>query len=135
VRYLKDETYMAMAEAVAKESRAERLQVGSIIVVNQQTSVHGFNGTPPGEDNVCEDETGRTKPNVVHAEVHTILAAKQLGVDVVGSTLFCTHAPCINCATAIVDAGISRVVYRNSYRDQGGIDLLVSANIEVTELK
>ena len=125
-----DEAYMRMALEWAKLSHCERKQVGALIVKERMIISDGFNGTPTGFENCCEEE-GNTKWYVLHAEANAILKLARDGESGNGADLFCTHAPCINCAKLIYGAGVRKVYYRESYRDTLGTDFLTKCNIEV----
>lgn len=136
-----DEAYMQMAEIWAKRSKANRSQVGALIVRDRQIISDGYNGMPVGaKDDVCEiyGANGEliTKPAVLHAESNAItkLAASH-GAPATGSTMYVTLSPCYECSKLIIQAGIKRVVYRNEYRITDGIDLLREFDVEVVNLK
>ena len=160
--------YMHMAEITAELSYAKRLQVGAVIVKDNKILATGYNGTPAGWDNNCEDvewcsaggwldpeeiEEGwpyvgtyldrdgnemqnryrlKTKPEVLHAESNALMKVARSTESSEGSTLFCTHAPCMDCAKLIYQAGITKVYYRNAYRSEQGIEFLQKGNIDVT---
>lgn len=127
-----DLAYLEMAKIISKCSEAKRLKVGAIIVKDRCIVSEGLNGTPAGwYTNECEDETGLTKPEVIHAEENSILKAARTGRATNGSTLYCTHSPCKDCAKAIIGAGVIKVVYEVDYRCQGGVEMLKKANIDV----
>lgn len=126
---------MRMARIWAENSYCVRRKVGAIIVKDKMIISDGYNGTPCGFENVCEfEETGKTKPYVLHAEANAItkVAKSQSSSD--GSTLYVTASPCIECAKLIIQAGIRRVVYADSYHATDGIELLGRANIDVVQL-
>ena len=154
--------YMQMAQLTATLSSAVRLQVGSVIVKNDQVLATGYNGTPAGWDNACEykdydlsrdfngnyfqhsaveyplsDERGRyrlvTKDIVLHSEMNALMRVARSTESSEGASLFCTHAPCLNCAKAIYQAGISSVYYRDGYRDDSGINFLEKSGVTVTQ--
>jgi dCMP deaminase len=133
------DAFMDTAERFAKLSSAKRLKVGSVVVKDNRIISIGYNGMPSGWTNVCEekvwDKTGdyelKTKDEVIHAEANAILKLARDGESGNGADLFCTHAPCINCAKLIYGAGIKKVYYRESYRDTFGIDFLNKCDIEV----
>jgi dCMP deaminase len=129
-----DSVYMGTAFLHSRLSRAKRLQVGACIVTAHGTTLTGYNGTPPGWNNQCEDENNITKPDVIHAESNAILKAAREGVSVLGATLYVTHSPCLPCAAKIASAGITRVVYNLWYRDDSGIKALQSSQITVEQL-
>ena len=133
------DAFMDTAERFAKLSSAKRLKVGSVVVKDNRIISIGYNGMPSGWTNVCEekvwDKTGdyelKTKDEVIHAEANAILKLARDGESGNGADLFCTHAPCINCAKLIYGAGIKKVYYRESYRDTLGIDFLDKCDIKV----
>jgi dCMP deaminase len=127
-------TYMQVAYQFAKLSYAERRQVGCILVKNEQVISFGYNGTPRGFDNTCElDNT--TKPEVLHAESNAITKVAQSTMGSGGAELYTTTAPCFSCSKIIIQSGISRVYYSETYRDMSGIELLEQANIEVIRIE
>lgn len=126
-----DERYLEMAAVWARNSYCKRRQVGALIVKNRMIISDGYNGTPSGFENVCEDEGGVTKPYVLHAEANAITKVAKSGNSSEGATLFVTASPCIECAKLIIQAGIKRVVYKDEYRLTDGVDLLRKAGIEV----
>lgn len=129
-----DEKYLRMAAIWAENSYCKRRQVGALIVKDRMIISDGFNGTPSGFENVCEDEAGITKPYVLHAEANAISKVAKSGNSSEGATLYVTASPCIECAKLIIQAGIKRVVYRDEYRLTDGIDLLARAGIEVEKV-
>jgi dCMP deaminase len=129
--------YMAVAEETAKMSYAKRLQVGSVIVVDNGIVSTGFNGTPKNEDNCCEHEVdGKivTKPSVIHAEQNAINRVTERNLSSQGGSIFITHCPCIPCALSIINAGIHSVFYRQDYRDKTGLTLLDSHGIDIQKI-
>ena len=112
----------------------QRRKVGALIVKDKMIISDGYNGTPAGFENVCEDEDGLTKPYVLHAEANAITKIARSNNNSDGATLYVTASPCIECAKLIVQAGIKRVVYSEKYRLTDGIDLLERAGIEVVHL-
>ena len=126
-----DHSYMDMAAVWAKNSYCKRRQVGALIVKDRMIISDGYNGTPSGFENVCEDESGVTKPYVLHAEANAITKVAKSGNSSRGATLYVTASPCIECSKLIIQAGIRRVVYRDEYRLSDGIELLRRAGIEV----
>lgn len=126
-----DKRYMRMAAIWAENSYCKRKQVGALIVKDKMIISDGYNGTPSGFENVCEDKDGITKPYVLHAEANAISKIARSGNSSDGATLYVTATPCIECAKLIIQAGIKRVVYSTPYRLQDGLDLLKRANIEV----
>ena len=131
---LLDKRYIRMAFIWAENSYCKRRQVGAILVKDKMIISDGYNGTPAGFENVCEDENNITKPYVLHAEANAITKVARSNNSSEGATLYVTSAPCIECAKLIIQAGIKRVVYADSYRVSDGIDLLNRANIEVVAI-
>ena len=129
-----DERYLRMAHIWAENSYCKRRQVGALVVKDKMIISDGFNGTPSGFENVCEDENNVTKPYVLHAEANAITKLARSSNNSDGSTLYVTAAPCIECAKLIIQSGIKRVVYGEKYRLEEGINLLRKANIEVKYL-
>lgn len=138
--------YMKMAELTSELSYAVRLKVGAVIVKNQQVIGTGYNGTPAGWDNACENEivetySGfegaihrtvlKTKPEVLHSEMNALMKVARSTESSEGATLFCTHAPCIECAKAIYQAGIQEIYYGNDYRSEDGIYFLKKCGVKV----
>ena len=128
---LLDYRYLRMARIWAENSYCQRRQVGALVVKNKMIISDGYNGTPSGFENICEDETGVTKPYVLHAEANAITKLARSGNNSEDSTLYVTASPCIECAKLIIQAGIRRVVYGEKYRLTDGIELLERAGIEV----
>jgi len=127
---MKQQTYMEIAQTISKESKATRAKVGAIAVVDGRIVACGYNGTPPGFDNNCEDENGVTKKEVIHAESNIVAFASKHGVSIRGASVYCTLSPCVTCAALLSAAGISRYYYRDTYRDSDGLRLLADAGIE-----
>ena len=123
-----------MASVWAKNSYCTRRQVGAILVKDRMIISDGYNGTPSGFENVCEDENGVTKPYVLHAEANAISKVAKSANSADGATLYVTASPCVECAKLIIQSGIRRVVYRDEYRLTDGIDLLRRAGIEVEKI-
>ena len=130
-----DKRYIRMASIWAENSYCTRRQVGALIVKNQRIISDGYNGTPSGFENICEDENNVTKPYVLHAEANAITKIARSNNSSDGATLYVTASPCIECAKLIIQAGIKRVVYRDAYRITDGIDLLRRAGIEVEQVQ
>ena len=126
-----DERYLRMARVWAENSYCTRRQVGALVVKDKMIISDGYNGTPSGFENICEDENNLTKPYVLHAEANAFTKLARSSNNSDGSTLYVTASPCIECAKLIIQAGIKRVVYGEKYRLTDGIDLLRRANIEV----
>ena len=129
-----DTRYMQMAEIWAKNSYCKRRQVGALLVKDNMIISDGYNGTPSGFENICEDESGATKPYVLHAEANAISKVAKSGNSSAGATLYVTASPCIECAKLIIQSGIKRVVYKDEYRLTDGVDLLRRAGIEVEKI-
>lgn len=128
-----DRRYLEMAQVWAKNSYCTRRQVGALLVKNRMIISDGYNGTPSGFENVCEDGQGITKPYVLHAEANTITKVARSGNSSEGATLYITSSPCMECAKLIIQAGIIRVVFRESYHTADGVALLARAGIEVKQ--
>ena len=126
-----DRRYLEMAEVWAKNSYCVRRQVGALLVKNRMIISDGYNGTPSGFENVCEDEHGVTKPYVLHAEANAITKVARSGNSSEGATLYITSSPCMECAKLIIQAGIIRVVYKEAYHKPDGAELLERAGIEI----
>jgi dCMP deaminase len=131
--------FMRLAESTAELSSARRLKVGSILVRDDQVLSTGYNGTPSGWDNNCEDETIDengvvalvTKPEVLHSEANCLMKIAKSTMSSKDSIMFCTHEPCLQCAKLIYQGGIKKLYYRESYRDHSGIEFLYRGGIEV----
>lgn len=137
-----DEMYMGVAILHSRLSKAKRAQVGACLVTDNGTILGGVNGTPRGMDNTCEiviktsvpehlSDMLVTKPEVIHAELQTILKAAREGVSCIGATVYVTLSPCVQCSAMLIQAGVKRVVYKQQYRDLTGIELLQKANVKV----
>ena len=129
-----DKRYIRMAGIWAENSYCARRQVGALIVKNQRIISDGYNGTPSGFENICEDENNVTKPYVLHAEANAITKIARSNNSSDGATLYVTASPCIECAKLIIQSGIKRVVYSEKYRLEDGLELLKRAGIEVMYL-
>ena len=129
-----DLRYLRIARIWAENSYCERRKVGALIVKDKMIISDGYNGTPAGFENVCEDENHLTKPYVLHAEANAITKIARSSNSSEGATMYVTASPCIECAKLIIQAGIKRVVYAEKYRLEDGLDLLKRANIEVVYL-
>jgi len=129
-----DARYIEMAQVWAKNSYCKRRKVGALLVKDRMIISDGYNGTPSGFENICEDENGVTKPYVLHAEANAITKVAKSGNSSAGATLYVTAAPCVECAKLIIQAGITRVVYQDEYRLTDGVDLLKRAGIEVDKI-
>ena len=128
-----DRSYLQMARVWAQNSYCVRRKVGAILVKDRMIISDGYNGTPSGFENVCEDENGVTKPYVLHAEANAITKVAKSGNSSMGATLYVTTSPCLECSKLIIQAGIKRVVYSDEYRVTDGIDLLRRAGVEVVK--
>lgn len=130
-----DKRYLRMARIWAENSYCQRRKVGAIIVKDSMIISDGFNGTPSGFENICEDETGHTKPYVLHAEANAITKVARSNNSSNGATLYVTASPCLECSKLIIQAGISRVVFNELYRMSDGIELLNRAGIETVHIE
>lgn len=126
-----DTRYLRMAAIWAENSYCKRRQVGAILVKDKMIISDGYNGTPAGFENVCEDENNLTKPYVLHAEANAITKVAASSNSSRGATIYVTTAPCIECAKLIIQSGIKRVVYSENYRVMDGLNLLKRAGIIV----
>ena len=129
-----DKRYLRMASIWAENSYCQRRKVGAIIVKDQMIISDGYNGTPSGFENICEDESGHTKPYVLHAEANAITKVARSNNSSDNATLYVTASPCVECAKLIIQAGIKRVVYNELYRICDGLDLLTRAGIECVHI-
>ena len=130
-----DERYLRMAHIWAENSYCKRRKVGALVVKDKMIISDGYNGTPSGFENVCEDDNNLTKPYVLHAEANAITKLARSSNNSDGSTLYVTASPCIECAKLIIQAGIRRVVYGEKYRLDDGLRLLQRAGIELVYLE
>ena len=130
-----DRRYLRMAYIWVENSYCQRRQVGALIVKEKMIISDGYNGTPSGFENVCEDEHNVTKPYVLHAEANAITKIARSNNSSDGATMYVTASPCIECAKLIIQAGIKRVVYSEKYRLEDGIELLKRAGIEVVYME
>ncbi len=128
-----DLRYMKMARIWAENSYCERRQVGALLVKNQMIISDGYNGTPSGFPNKCEDEANTSFPYVLHAEANAITKVARSNNSSEGATLYVTASPCMECAKLIIQAGIKRVVYGEKYRIMDGVELMQQAGIEVIQ--
>lgn len=133
-QYLLDQRYLKMAAIWAQNSYCKRRQVGAILVKDKMIISDGYNGTPSGFENNCEDENFKTKPYVLHAEANAITKVAKSSNSSDGATLYVTSSPCLECSKLIIQAGIKRVVFYDNYRLEDGIDLLRRASIEVIQV-
>jgi Deoxycytidylate deaminase len=129
-----DKRYIRMALIWAENSYCERRKVGALIVKDKMIISDGYNGTPSGFENICEDDNSITKPYVLHAEANAITKIARSNNSSDGATMYVTASPCIECSKLIIQAGIKRVVYCENYRLADGLELLKRANIEVLYL-
>ena len=136
------DAYMKTAETFAECSTAKRLHVGAIVVKDDRIISIGYNGMPSGWDNDCEDikinNDGqyelKTKPEVLHAETNVIAKLAKSNESGLGATMFITHSPCMDCAKLVYQSGINTVYYRNSYRDEDGIQFLEKAGVKIEKV-
>jgi dCMP deaminase len=126
--------HIDVAEVYSKLSSCERLQVGCVIVKNDTIIGIGYNGTPKGDDNCCEDGNGYTKPETIHAEINALMKVARSTNSTENSDIFITHSPCIECAKAIKQAGINSVYYKNTYRSDDGINFLKTRGVAVIKI-
>jgi len=129
-----DERYLRMASVWAENSYCTRRQVGALLVKDQMIISDGYNGTPSGFENVCEDEDNKTKPYVLHAEANAITKVAKSNNSSNGATLYVTSSPCIECSKLIIQAGIKRVVFSEQYHMNDGVELLERAKVEVVKV-
>ncbi len=130
-----DSRYLRMATIWSENSYCERRKVGALIVKDKMIISDGYNGTPTGFENVCEDENNVSKPYVLHAEANAITKIARSNNNSDGATLYVTDSPCIECSKLIIQAGIKRVIYKREYRLTEGVDLLRRAGIEVIKME
>ena len=129
-----DKAYLRIAKEWGNLSYCQRKKVGAIIVKNKMIISDGYNGTPSGFENCCEDEEGLTRWDVLHAEANAILKVARSTQSCEGATLYITLSPCKECSKLIHQSGIKRVVYHNGYRDDSGLQFLIKAGIEVEQI-
>jgi dCMP deaminase len=129
-----DVAYLRMAEEWSRLSYCKRRQVGAIIVKDKMIISDGYNGTPTGFENICEDDEGYTKWYVLHAEANAILKVASSTQSCNGATLYITMSPCKQCSKLIHQAGISRLVYHTSYKDESGVDFLRRAGVDIEKI-
>lgn len=134
-QFLLDQRYLAMARIWSQNSYCNRRQVGAIIVKNKMIISDGYNGTPSGFENECEDCNNKTKAYVLHAEANAITKVARSNNSSDGATLYVTASPCIECAKLIIQAGIKRVVFTEKYHNDDGIKLLERAEIEIVHIE
>lgn len=129
-----DKRYLRMARIWAENSYCQRRKVGALLVKDQMIISDGYNGTPSGFENICEDGNGVTKPYVLHAEANAITKVARIGNSSEGSTLYITASPCLECSKLIIQAGIKRVVFNDLYRITDGLEILRRAGVETIHL-
>jgi dCMP deaminase len=130
-----DRRYLEMALIWARNSYCRRRQVGALIVKEKMIISDGYNGTPSGFENICEDENNKTKPYVLHAEANAITKVAKSSNSSDGATLYITSSPCMECAKLIIQSGIRRVVFCDNYHSEEGVNLLKRAQIEIVYLE
>ena len=130
-----DVAYLKMALEWAKLSYCKRRQVGALIVKDRMIISDGYNGTPTGFENICEDDDNYTKWYVLHAEANAILKVAASTQSTKGATLYVTLSPCTDCSKLIFQSGIKRVVYHEQYKDRSGLDFLVKGGVEILQIK
>lgn len=133
-QYLLDKRYLAMARIWSQNSYCKRRRVGALMVKDKMIISDGYNGTPSGFENDCEDSDGRTRAYVLHAEANAISKVAQSNNSSNGATIYVTASPCMECAKLIIQAGIRRVVFSETYHTADGVELLKRADIEVVHL-
>jgi dCMP deaminase len=124
-----------MAKVWAQNSYCKRKKIGALIVKEKMIISDGYNGTPAGFENICEDETGKTKPYVLHAEANALTKVAKSNNSSENATLYITASPCLECSKLIIQSGIKRVVFSEKYRNKDGLELLKRANIEIVHLE
>ena len=134
-RIAKDDMYMEITKVISQRSYCKRKKVGCIIVKDDMIISDGYNGTPTGFENICEDENNKTKPYVLHAEANALTKLAKSTQSSIGATLYVTMSPCYECSKLIIQTGIKRVVFDEIYRISDGLDLLKKSGIEVIHLK
>lgn len=126
-------SYMLCTDAFSMQSYAKRKQVGAVAITPQDVMIYSWNGTASGDDNSCEDETGATKPEVLHAESNLVAKAAREGISLKGSTVVVSLSPCIQCAKQLYQSGVERVVYKEDYRDPSGVKYLKAHGVFVEQ--
>jgi dCMP deaminase len=126
-----DVLYMDIAQRISEMSYSTRSKVGALIVKNKNIIAFGWNGTPYGFDNCCEDENGKTKNEVIHAEENAIAKAANIGISISGSVMYTTLSPCIGCSKLIIQSGISEVIYLEEYRINDAISFLEKCHVKI----
>lgn len=127
--------YLRMAKIWSENSYCTNLKVGALIVKDGMIISDGYNGTPSGMPNQCEDGNCKTHPYVLHAEANAITKLCKFGGSSNGADLYCTHSPCIQCAKLIVQAGIKRLIYSDDYKSNDGLELLSQCNVEIIKVE
>lgn len=130
-----DKAYLRMAQSWSQLSHCKRKQVGAIIVKDDMIISDGYNGSPSGFDNCCEDDNGNTHWYVLHAEANALLKVAKSTNNAKGATLYLTLSPCRECAKLVLQAGIKRLVFMNQYKDDGGVKFLRSAGIDIVQIE
>lgn len=130
-----DKRYLQMAQIWAENSYCKRRKVGALIVKDKMIISDGYNGTPAGFENICEDQEGKTKPYVLHAEANAITKVAKSNNSSKNSTLYVTTSPCLECSKLIIQAGIKRVVFTEKYRIEVGLELLKRAGVELVHIQ
>ena len=130
-----DEMYMSIAEIISKRSTAIKKKVGAVIVKDNSIISYGYNGTPSGFSNICEDENGKTKPEVLHAESNAISKVSKSTFSSDKATLYVTMSPCIECAKLIIQSGIIKVIFKEFYKDVSGLELFDRAGVIYNQYK
>lgn len=130
-----DKAYLRLALSWAQLSHCARKKVGAIIVKDSIIISDGYNGTPAGFDNCCENEEGQTHWYVLHAEANAILKVARSSNNCKDATLYLTHSPCKDCSKLVLQSGITRLVYQEAYKDTSGIDFLKNAGLDVVQLE
>lgn len=134
-QFLLDQRYLAMARIWSQNSYCKRRQVGALIVKDKMIISDGYNGTPSGFENECEDADNLTKPYVLHAEANAITKVAHSNNSSDGATLYVTASPCMECSKLIIQSGIKRVVFAEKYHNTDGLDLLNRANIDIVHIE
>ena len=129
-----DYRYLKMARIWAENSYCVRRQVGALIVKDKMIISDGYNGTPSGFENICENDMGVTKPYVLHAEANAITKVAKSANNCDGATLYVTTSPCMECSKLIIQAGIKRVVFSEKYHNTDGLDILSKVGVELVHL-
>ncbi len=126
------DVYMGTALLYARKSKANRAQVGAVLVTATGIIIPGINGTPADDSNECEDpETGSTKPTVIHAETNCVLKAAKEGVSIIGATVYVTLSPCLSCSAMLIQAGVKNIYYKDEYRDLSSVEYLRRNGVNV----